>query len=69
MSPGVAKKNNFQLKVLLLAVLRLSLLLRRVLKSQVREEVVAIAVMLQFSKGDISNNLVVYMYRLLTFEI
>ena len=33
-SPGVAKKNNFLLQVRLLAVLHLSLLFRRVLRSQ-----------------------------------
>ena len=56
---GVAKKNNFQLKVRLLAVLHLSLLFRRVLRSRVREEVVVIDVMHQFSKGDTNDNLYV----------
>ena len=60
MSPGVAKKNSFLLKVRLLAVLQLSLLLRRVLRRRVWEEVVVIAVMSQFSKGDINNILIVY---------
>ena len=69
MSPGDAKKNSFLLKVRLLAVFHLSLLFRRVLRSRVREEVVVIAVMPQFSKGDTNNNLIVFMYRLLAFGI
>ena len=69
MSPGVAKRNNFQLKVRLLAVLHLSLLFRRVLRSRVREEVVVISVMPQFSKEDTNNNLIVYMFKLLAFGI
>ena len=68
-NPVVAKKNNFQLKVSLLAVPHLNLLFRRVLKSRVREEVIVIAVMPQFSKGDTNNNLIVYMYRLLAFGV
>ena len=59
-SPGVAKKINFQLKVRLLAALHLSLLFRRVLGSRVQEEVVVITVMPQFIKEDINNNLIVY---------
>ena len=55
------QKNSFLLKVRLLGVLHLSLLLRRVLRSRVRDEVVVIAVMTQFSKGDIKNNLIVYL--------
>ena len=68
MSPGV-KKNSFLLQVRLLAVLLLSLLLRRVLRSRGREEVVVIAVMPQFSKGDTTNKFFVYLYRLLAFRI
>ena len=55
----VLKKNIFPLQVRLLAVHHLSLLLRRVLRSRGREEVVVIAVMPQFSKGDTNNNLFV----------
>ena len=51
------KKNNILLKVHLLAVLHLKLPLKIVLRNRVREEMVVIAVKLQFSKGDIHNNL------------
>ena len=68
MSPGVSK-NSFLLQVRLLAVLPLSLLFRKVLRSRGRGEVVAIAVMPQFSKGDTNNNLTVYLYKLLAFRI
>ena len=68
-NPVVAKKNFSLLKVRLLAVLHLKQLLKRVSRSRVREEVLVIAVMPQFSKGDINNNLIAYMYRLLAFEI
>ena len=54
MSPGVAK-NSSLLKVRLLAILHLSLLFRKVLRSRVREEMVVIAVMPQFTKGCINN--------------
>ena len=63
------KKNNFLLQVRLLAVLHLSLLFRKVLRIRGQEEVVAIAVMPQFSKGDTNNNLLVYLYKLLAFKI
>ena len=62
------KKNNFLLEVRL-AVPLLKLLLKRVFESQIREEVVVIAIMPQFSKRDNNNNLVVFMYRLLAIEI
>ena len=68
-SPDAAKKNSFLLKVCLLAVLHLKMLSRRVLRSRVQEEVVVISVISQFSKGDINNSLIVYMYRLLAFKI
>ena len=68
-SPVVAKKNNFLLKIRLLANLHLKLLLKKVLRSRVREGLVVIVVMPQFSKGDIKSNLTVYMYRLLAFAI
>ena len=68
-SPGVAKKNSFLLQVHLVAVLRLSLLFRKVLRSRGRKEVVVITVMPQFSKGDTNNNLIVFLYRLLAFGI
>ena len=68
MIPGVSKK-RFLLRVHLVAVLHLSLLSRKVLRSRGREEVVAIAVMPQCSKGDISNNLTVYLYKLPAFRI
>ena len=57
-SPSVVKK--LLLKVRLLAVLHLSLLLRRVLGNRVQEEVVVFAVMPQFSRGDVNDNLIVY---------
>ena len=67
MSPGVSKKNSlFQAR--LLAVRHLSLLLRKVLRNRGREDVVAIAVMPQVSKGDINNNLTVYLYEVLAFR-
>ena len=68
MCPGVSK-NSFLYPARLLAVLHSSLLLRKVLRIRGRGEVVAIAVMPQFSKGDTSNNLTVYLYKLLTFRI
>ena len=68
MSPGFSK-NSFLFPARLLAVLHSSLLLRKVLRSRGRGEVVAIAVMPQYSKGDTSNNLTVYLYKLLTFRI
>ena len=58
-SPGVAKRNSFLLQVHLLAVLYLSLLFRKVLRSRGREEVVVIGVIPQFSKGVTYNNLFV----------
>ena len=58
-SPGVSKKNSFLFPARLLAVLHSSLLLRKVLRSRGRGEVVSIAVMPQYSKGDTSNNLTV----------
>ena len=67
-SPGVAKK-SFLLQVHLLAVLHLSQLFRKVLRSRGREEVVVIAVMPQFSKGDTNKNLFVYLYRILALRI
>ena len=69
MSPGVPKTISFLVKVRLLAVLHLRLLFKRVLRSLVREEVVVIAVMPQFFKGDTLNNLIVYMYRLPAFGV
>ena len=68
-SPGATKKNIFLLQVRLLAVLHLNLLFRIVLRSRGREKVVVIAVVPQFSKEDTNNNLIVFMYRLLAFEI
>ena len=68
-SPGVAKKNNFLLQVHLLAVLHLSLLFRRVLRSRGREEVLVIAVKPQFSRGAANNNLFVFLYSLLAVRI
>ena len=68
-SPCFAKENSFLLQVRLLAVLHLSLLFKKVLRCQGREEVVVIAVMSQFSKGDTNYTLIVYLYRLLAFEI
>ena len=68
MSPGVTKI-SFILQVCLLAVLHVSLLLRRVLRSWGREEVVVITIMPQLSIGDTNNNLNVYLYRLFAFGI
>ena len=67
-SPGVSK-NSFLFPAHLLAVLHSSLLLRKALRSRGRGEVVAIAVMPRYSKGDTSNKLTVYLYKLLTFRI
>ena len=70
-SPGKGKKRQSSVSFLspaqLLAVLHSSLLWRKVLRSRGRGEVVAIAVMPQYSKGDTSNNLTVYLYKLLAF--
>ena len=63
------RKNNSLLQVRPLAVLPLKQLLKRILRNRVREEVVVITVMPQFSKGDINNNLIVYLYGLLAFEL
>ena len=65
-SPGVSK-NSFLFPARLLAVLHLSLLFRKALRSRGRGELVVIAVMPQYSKGDTSNNLTVYLYKLLAF--
>ena len=73
--PGKAKrgevlqKNRFLLRVRLVAALHLSLLFKKVLRSLVREEVVEIAVMPQFFKGDTNNNLIVCMYRALALAV
>ena len=55
----VSRKNNFLFLVHLLVVLHSILLFRKVLRSRGRGEVVAIAAMPQYSKGDINNNLTV----------
>ena len=55
----VLQKNSFLLQVRLLAVLHLSLHLRRVLRNRGQEEVVVIAALPQCSKGDTNNNLIV----------
>ena len=59
------KKNSFLLQVRLLALLHLSLLFRKVLRSGGREEVAVIAVMPQFSKGI---PITVYLYVCLDFS-
>ena len=51
------KKMNSVLKVRLLAVFQLKLLSKNVLRSRVREEVVAIFALPRLSKGDTNNNL------------
>ena len=61
------EKNSFLFPARLLAVLHLSLLFRKALRSRGRGEVVAITVMPQYFKRDTSNNLTVYLYKLLTF--
>ena len=63
----VSRKDSSLFPVRLLAVPHLSLLFRKALRSRGRREVVATAVMPQYSKGDTSNNLTVYLYKLLTF--
>ena len=67
-SPSVTK-NSFLLQVRVLTVPLLSMLLRRVLRSRGRENLVVMDVMPQFSQGDTVNILIVYMYRLLAFGI
>ena len=78
--PGKARRSNHQ-RVLVsqrrsflfpgrpLVVLHLSLLFRKALRSRGRGEVVAIAAMPQHSKGDTSDNITVYLYKLLKFRI
>ena len=68
LSPGGTKK---QFSVASLSAGRPSLesVLQKSFEKSGREEVVLIAVMPQFSKGDINNNLIVYLYRLLAFGI
>ena len=61
----VSRKIYLLFLVHLLVVLQSSLLFRKVLRSRGRGEVVAIAAMPQYSKGDINNNLTVYLYKLL----
>ena len=68
MSPVDAKKKHFLMKVRLVAFFHLKLLSRKVLRSRVREEMVAIFAMPRFSKSDTNNNLILYMYRILAFE-
>ena len=65
-SPVLAK-NSSLLKVRLLAILHLKLPSRKFLRSRAQEKVVAIVAMPPLSRGDIYNNLIVYMYRLLAF--
>ena len=55
----VSRKNSFLFPARLLAVLHLNLLFRNALRSRGRGEVVAIAVMPQYSNGDTSNILTV----------
>ena len=61
------KKNSFLFPARLLALLHPSLLWRKVLRNRGRGEMVAIAVMRQYSKGDTNNNLTVYLYKFLAF--
>ena len=65
----VLQKKQFSVESPSASRLHLSLLSRLVSRSWVREEVAMIAVMSQYSTGDINNNLIAYMYRLLAFEI
>ena len=67
-SPGVTKK---QFSVSSPSASRPSIesALQENLEKSGREEVVAIAVMPQFSKGDTNNNLIVHLYKLLAFRI
>ena len=66
-SSVVAKKNKFLLKARLQVLLHFQLLSRRVSRSRWRKEVVAIVATPQFSRGDMNNTSIVYMYRLLAF--
>ena len=63
----VSRKNNSLCPVCLLAVRHLSLRFRKALRSRGQGEVVEIAAMPQDSKGDMNNNLIVYLYKLPTF--
>ena len=63
----VWRKNNFPCRVHLLTVRHLSLRFKKALRSRGRGEVVGIAAMPQYSKGDLNNNLIVYLYKLPTF--
>ena len=64
----VSRKRSFLFPARLLAVLHLSPLSRKALKNRGRGELVAIDVMPQYFKGDTSNNLTVYLYKLLKFR-
>ena len=66
MSPGVGKK-QFSVKSPSASRPSLESALQKSVEKSGREEVVVIAVMPQFSKGDTNNNLLVYLYRLLAF--
>ena len=63
----VSRKRSFLFPVRPLVVLHLSLLFRKALRSRGQGEVVAITAIPQYSKGDTSNDLTVYLYKLLTF--
>ena len=67
-SPGVSKK-KFPVSSPSVNRPSIELLFRKALRSRGRGEVVAIAAMHQYSKGDISNNLTVYLYKLVKFGI
>ena len=65
----VSQRRSFLFPARPLVVLHLSLLFRKALRSRGRGEVVAIAAMPQYSKGDTSNNRTVFLYELLKFRI
>ena len=68
MSPGVAKKQQFSVAGPSASRPSFESALKKSFEKSGRE-VVVIAAMLQFSKGDINNNLIVYLYRFLTLGI
>ena len=65
----VSQRRSFLFPARPLVVLHFSLLFRKALRRRGRGEVVAIAAMPQYSKGDTSNNLTVYLNKLLKFRI
>ena len=67
-SPGVSKK-QFSVSSPSVSCPSFESALQKSFEKSGRGEVVAIAVMPQYSKGDTSNNLTAFLYKLLTFRI